>query len=156
ALLLFLSRARHRLVIRNEALRGIAHDGHSRGNVANGRAVIDKRFSFARGVPGVDRRYADLHFKRCRYAVERLQTVVRGVLAVRVQIDEAGRDHEAFGVDLDLTFQRRGGNGGDFAPFDSDVADRIELRGGIDDAASVQHDVVALSVREWPQRKDRG
>jgi hypothetical protein len=59
-----------------------------------------------------------------------------GLAEMNVDVDEAGRDDEAFGVDDAGLFLLRPGEGrDDFAVDREDVADGIALGSGIDDAA---------------------
>ena len=61
-----------------------------------------------------------------------------------VKVDEAGGDDEAGGVDDPASAERSGGDAGDFAVADADVADGIECGLGIDDAAAFDREVILL------------
>ncbi len=63
-------------------------------------------------------------------------------LAVRVEVDEPGRDDQARDVDVNAAVERRRRDGGDASAGDTDVAHRVEAGLGIEDPASVQNDVV--------------
>ena len=63
-------------------------------------------------------------------------------LAVAVQVDEAGRDDEAGGVDLALRRAQIGADGGDGAAGDRHIADLVEAGFGVDHAAISDQQVV--------------
>ena len=85
---------------------------------------------------------SDLELERRRHAVERLEPVVLRILAVRVEVDEARRDHEARGVEHGRAPQRLLRNGRDAAARNPDVADRVETGLGVHDPASLKDDLV--------------
>ncbi len=67
--------------------------------MAGGSAVVNERVPFLRlqKLGHVGR--ANLHFERRGHAVERFDALAGKLLAVLVQVDEAGSDDEASGVD---------------------------------------------------------
>src|SRR5207248_10853992 len=83
--------AGERLVVRDER-PACAH-------MADAHAVIDEAPALPRAVPGRDRVRAELQFQRGRYAVVRIVAVALRVLAMRMQIDEPWRHHEAVHVE---------------------------------------------------------
>ena len=97
---------------------------------------------------------ANFHFQRRRYAVERFDALAVEFLAVLVQIDEAGSDDEAGGVDDAASAERGGGDAGDFSIADADVADGVEGGFGVHDAAAFEHEIVLLRRQEgWEQEE---
>jgi hypothetical protein len=75
---------------------------------------------------------------------------------VLVQIDEAGRDDEAGGVDRHASYEPVGADGSDGPPRDADVAHGIERRFRIHHPAVGDHDVETLAIiarRSQPRRK---
>ena len=64
------------------------------------------------------------------------------LLTVRMQIDAAGRDYQALGVDDLFALERCRGHGHDLAVLDADMADRVEARFGVDHPAVGEHQVV--------------
>ena len=75
------------------------HHLHANGNVTDADAIVDQRFAFALGVPGINVGGAGFQFEGGGDAVVGLELVVAGFLAVFMQIDEAGGDDQAAGVD---------------------------------------------------------
>src|SRR6185503_6636528 len=130
-----------RLIARQECA-AVLHYRHARGNVSDGGAVVDQRLALTRAVPRGDGRDADLHLERGGDAVAGLEAVVLGGLAVRVEVDEAGSDDQALGVDGLAAAQRAGGHGSDLSGADADVADSVEIGGGVHDAAVGDYEVV--------------
>ena len=104
--------------------------------------LVDDVRSLARRVPGGHRVDADLHFQCGRHAVQRLQSFAHRVLTVGVEIDEAGRDDEAGGVDGVHAFEPILGYLHDRAVPDRDVARSIESGFRIHDAPVQDHEVV--------------
>ena len=98
---------------------------------------MDERLAAASVDPGLHGGDADFEFEGGGDAVAGFVAVVFGVLAVDVEVDEAGRDDVIFGVDYSLGFEGGGGDGGDDAVGDADGTDGIEVVGGADDAAVV-------------------
>ena len=121
-----------------------AENQGARGHVAGGGAVVDERVSLL-GIQKLgDVGCADFHFERGGHAVEGLDALAGKILAVLVQVDEAGRDDEAGGVDDAASAERGGGDAGDFAVANADVADGVEAGFGVDDAAAFEDDIVLL------------
>ena len=121
-----------------------AEDQRSRGDVAGGGAVVDERVSLL----GIEKLFdvgsADFHFERGGDAVEGFDALAGEILAVLVQVDEAGSDDEAGGVDDAASSERGGGDAGDFSVADADVADGVEGSLGVDDAAAFEHKIVLI------------
>ena len=112
-----------------------------RALVAHRRAVVDERRAAAPPVPAVDGIRPDLELQGRRHAVQRLVPVADRVLSVRVQVDEAGRDHQSPGIDHRGPRQRRPGDRRDRAVPDPDVAHRVEPALRVDDPPPGEHDV---------------
>ena len=137
-------------------------DRAARSGVRHRRSIIDTRLSFARRVPRVHRVRAKFQFERGGHAVTSHESVVRVVLAVGMQINEARRHDETPRIDGVARRRRRGAHEDDFAVLDADRADGVESRLGIDDASADNDNVErggALSA-EWccqnhGQRKQR-
>jgi hypothetical protein len=116
--------------------------------VAGGRAVVDQRIPLL-GIQKLgDVGRADLHFQRGGYAVEGLDALAGEILAVLMQVDEAGCDDEAGGVDDAPSAERDVGDAGDLAVANADVADRVEVSLGVDDAAPFEDEIVLLGGGE--------
>ena len=71
----------------------IVHHRHARGDVPGGGAEVDQRLAFARAIPFRHRRNSHFHFERGGHPVPGFEAVVLRRLPVRVQVDEARRDH---------------------------------------------------------------
>jgi hypothetical protein len=63
---------------------------------------------------------------------------------VLVQVDEAGGDDQARGMDDSASGQGSGGDACDFAVTDADVANGVEAGFGVDDAAAFEDQIVLL------------
>jgi len=100
----------------------VVHHLHAHGNVADADAVVDQGFVFAGGVPVVDIVGADFELERGGDAVVGLKLIIARRLAVFVEIDEAGGDDQAFGVERGFGFQGRRGQRANFAGGDADVS----------------------------------
>jgi hypothetical protein len=74
----------------------------------------------------------------------RLDALALQVLGVLVEIDESGSDDETAGVNDAPSAQRLGGDAGDLAVADADVAHGIQASFGIHDAAALEHKIVLL------------
>ena len=144
-------RPRHGRTGRHELAR-VAHDCHADRRVAGADAVVDEGSVPAIGIPGVDVRSADLEFERGGHAVHHLEGVVHLVdryPAVLMEVDEAGRDDEAGGVNRRRSLERVGGHGLDPPAANADLPDRIEPRLRIDHPAVGDHEAewCALGTR---------
>ena len=71
------------------------HEGAPRPRVADRDAVVDQGAAFARRIPGGHRVGPDFELQGRGDAVVRVVAVALGVLAVGVEVDESGGDHEA-------------------------------------------------------------
>lgn len=103
--------------------------------MADGGTEVDEGFALALGDPRLDGADADFHFEGGGDAVAGFVAVVFVGLAVRVEIDEAGGDDEAFRVDRFAAWKGSGADGGDATVADADVAGGVELGFGIHGAA---------------------
>jgi hypothetical protein len=107
-------------------------------------------------IPGIHIGDAHFHFERGGDAVHGFRAVVLGVLAVLVEIDETGRDHQAGGVDGGAAFERGGGNGLDLAGGDAQMANGVEAGFRIDYAAVANDEVVLLGAERRQQEEEAG
>ena len=130
---------------------GVLHHHHPDGNVADARAEVDRRLPRALRVPRIDIRRADFEFERRGNAVGGLSHVVGGRLAVLVEVDEAGSDHEAARVDRRAALERRRADHADDASGDTDVPNGVRVRLGIHHAA-IGDDEIERS-RLWSLRQ---
>ena len=160
-----LAAARGDLVIRSGAMCGIAggqeaagilHHAHAHRNVADRSAIIDQRLSLAVVVPGIHIGDAYLHFERGGDAVHGFIAVVFGVLAVGMQIDEAGRDHQSGGIDNGAAVQGRGGKGCDFAAGNAQIANGVEAAFGIEYPTAADDQIELLSAERRQQQDEPG
>ena len=128
----------------------------ARGNVAGGGAVVDQRCA----LPGFEERSdvgcADLKLEGRRDAVERLDALAGKVLAVLVEINEAGCNDEASCGDYATAGQMIRGNAHDFSVAYADVSHSIEAGLGIHDAAAFEDEVVLLSGDESGREREEG
>jgi hypothetical protein len=116
---------------------------------------VDWRAAAARGVERGHVRDADLQVERGRYAVLHREPIRGGVIDVRVEVDEARRDHQPARVERLASAERRGGHGRDAAARDPDIAHRVEVRLGIDDPPAADDEIEGGLLR--PQGEgDRG
>ena len=106
----------------------VAHHRHPHGDVADAGPEVHQGLSLAVGVEAIHVAGADLQLERGGDAVGGAQGVVLVVLAVRVQVDEARRHHQAAGVDGGPAAQRLRGDGRDPSRGDADVAHGVECR----------------------------
>src|SRR5579862_30600 len=120
-------------------------------------AVVDERLAFALGIPAIDVAHADFELERGGDAVHGLVAIILGRLAVGVEIDEAGRDHQARGVNRAAAGECRIRDSADFALRDAEVAHGIEMRLGIEHAPAADDEVVSLGMgaeRESQRQQD--
>ena len=87
-------------------------------------------------------------------AVERLEPIGLVVLLVLVEIDEAGGDHQAPNVQDPGAIKRLGRDECDAVATEPYIPDRVETCLGIDDPATLQHEVELLG-RSGPRRQER-
>ena len=95
-----------------------------------------------------DVRRADFHFQRGGYAVEGFDALAGEILAVLVEIDEAGCDDKAGGVDDAASAERDVGDASDFAVADADVSDGVKVSFGVEDTATFEDEIVLLGGGE--------
>jgi hypothetical protein len=157
---------RHFLIGRSTARRRtgrekgpwIIHDGHANRDVSDGHAVVDELSGRTLTIPAVDIAGADFQLEDARHAVESRVAVVLRVLAVPVQVDEAGRHHEPARLDPAIPLQRRRVDGDDLPCADADVPHRVEARLGIQDAPVRDDEVQLLRLcggERQGEQKDR-
>jgi hypothetical protein len=94
-----------------QEVAGVVHDAHTHGDVTDGCAVVDEGLRMALIIPGIHIGYAHFHFERGGDAVHGFRAVILGILAMLVEIDEAGRDDQSGGVDGGAAVERGGGDG---------------------------------------------
>ncbi len=87
---------------------------------------------------------ADFQFERRGYAVERLHALALHLLAVLVQVNESGSDHQPAGMDDAASAQRLGRDADDLSVADADVAHSIQAGFGIHDTSAFEHQIVLL------------
>jgi hypothetical protein len=104
-------------------------------------AEVDQRCAFSLGVPRRDRIRAELQLERGGDAVAREEPVVDRILSVRVEVDEARRDHESFDVHGVARRGNGGGHGGDAPIPDTHGAHGVEVRLGVEHPSPDEHDV---------------
>ncbi len=76
-------------------------------------------------------------------------------MRVLVEVDEARRDDQAAGVDLDAAVKGFGADRPDLSAGEADIADAVEAALGVEDAAAAEDDVErALVGRRDASRKD--
>jgi hypothetical protein len=87
--------------------------------------------------------HADLELQGRGDAVEHFEPVVLGVLTVGMKIDEPGCDDQPIRIDRSRALQVGGGDAGDCAIGDADVAHAVQRGLRIHDAPAPDDDVVA-------------
>ena len=97
---------------------------------------------------------ADFEFEGGSDAVEGFDALAPEVLAMLVEIDEAGCDDETFYGDCSLSWERVGGDPGNFAVEDGDIADGVEIGFGVHDAAAFEDQVVLLGGGEGGEEEE--
>ena len=119
---------------------GAGHRADARERPVGGGAVVQHAsLGGLAPIPGCDRQYARLEVERRRHPVERLHAVGRDRLAVRVQVDEAGRHHEASRVDHPFGAAEPGADSGDPAIHDSHIANGVHPACRIHHPAATDH-----------------
>ena len=114
--------------------------------MADRRAEIDQRAPLLRRVPGIHRIDADLQFERRRDPVAGLVSTALRILAMGVEIDEAGRHDQPRGVEGLARGRRRSGDLDDDASADRDVADGIEPALGVHHPAAGDQQIEPVRV----------
>ena len=110
ALHLFNLSGRGRLVCagaRRQKITGVLHHFHANLYVADRDAVVDRRFSLARRIPGRHISRPDFEFEAAGDAVARLECIGLEVLPMLVQVDESRRHHQAACIDDSAALQRQ-------------------------------------------------
>ena len=126
---------------------GIVHHRHSNGNVTHAGAIVDKCFVLPLSIPTVNICHADFQFQRRGHAVAGLRPVVLVILAVLVQIDEAGCNHKTLGIDRLPPLQCRAADSSNFATADSHIAHRIQSRFRIHHSSVCDRHVIRYFLR---------
>ena len=125
--------------VRGEAAKGGAA-GKGPGN--RGPIIQHPRNTGLRLVPLGNRQHAHFQFQRGRHPVKGLHPVGGNRLAMRVDVDKAGRDDQPGGVDLARGGAKIGADAGDRIARDRDIADLIETRLGVDHAAVADQQIM--------------
>ena len=101
---------------------------------------------------------ADLEFECRSDAVHGFDALAVEILGVLVEIDESRGDDQSGGMDDAAATERPGGNAGDFAVENADIADGVEAGFGVHDAAAGKDQVVLLGGRggEGQGQEDEG
>ena len=77
-------------------------------------------------------------------AIKRLDALAGEVLAVLVQVNESGSDHQPAGMDNTAAAQRLGRDADNLSVADADVAHGIHAGLGIHDPSAFEHEIVLL------------
>ena len=96
---------------------------------------------------------SDFHFERGGHAIEGFHALTFEFLAVLVQVNKAGSDYEACGMDDSASTERSGGDADDLSIADAHVADGVEGGLGVDHAPAFDNNVVLLRSRERGDEK---
>ena len=133
--------------------KGAAHGADAGALVADRRTVVEAGGAVPASVPAADRERADLELERRRYAVHRLVAAADRILAVRVEVDEAGGDDETARRDDLRPDEVALGDGGDPAVPDPDVADAVQTALRIEHPAAREHEIERLRGRRRRSRR---
>src|SRR6266536_1287411 len=95
-----------------------------------------------------DVRGAYFHFESSGHAVEGLHSLAGQILAVLVQVDEAGSNDEATRVNDVSPTEWGGGDAGDLSVANAYVPHSVQRSLGVDEAAAFQDEIVLLSDDE--------
>lgn len=139
-----------------EGLGGEFGEGEGAGGtVGDGGAEVDERVVGAGFEVGGEAGDADFEFEGGGDAVVGLILVGLIGLAVGVEVDEAGGDDVAGGVEGGFAGEGCLRDGGDAAGADADVAGGVEFGGGVHDAAVGDDEVVGLGLeREGGEQEE--
>ena len=135
----------------------IANDFHAYRDVPDAYAIINERFAVAFRVPVVHIVGAHFQLQCGGYTVAGLKLIVPRLLSVFVQIDEAGRDDQSFGIEGGFAKQRSGRNRADFSANDSHISLLVQAGLGIHHAAVGNHHIKNLGLRfcQGEQREEQ-
>ncbi len=136
-----------RLVVRDECP---AH-----AHVAGADTVIDEGAAVALGVPRRDRVGPNLQLECCRHAVVRVVAVALGVLSVRVEIDEPGRDDETGDREGFARRERFDGHCRNPAVSDAHVALGVQACLRVEHAPAHENEIVLFALRACPASRQR-
>ena len=140
--------------VNHARIQRCTEDQRPRRGMAGGCAVVDQRVPFLGREKLSDVGRADFHFQRRGHAVERLHALALDLLAVLMQIDEAGSDDQSRRVDDAAAGEWFGGDARDLSVADADVAYGVEAGLGVHDAAAFEDEVVLLGGQEsWEQQE---
>ena len=89
---------------------GVSECASAGSDVACSRSVVNEGMSVFGLQEDRNIGYADLHFERSRYPVEGLHALAGEILAVLMQVDEAGCDYEAGSINVSAAGQSICGN----------------------------------------------
>jgi hypothetical protein len=120
----------------------------ARRSVAGGGAVVNQRVAFFGFQELGDVGHADFQFERGSDAVERLDALAGEFLAVLVQIDKAGSDNQAAGMNDAASEECLGRDADYLSVADADVPHGIEAGFGIHDASAFEHKIILLGGDE--------
>src|ERR1700691_1269700 len=112
--------------------------------MTGGGAVVNEKASVFRFQELSDIWRADFEFERRGNAVERFHALALHLLAVLMQIDESGSDHQPSGVDDTPSLQRVGRDADNHSVADPDVAHSIESGLGIHNTSAFEHEIERL------------
>ncbi len=135
-----------RLVVRDEC--------PARAHVADADTVIDEGAAVALGVPRRNRVGANLQLQRRRHAVVRVVPVALGVLSVRVEIDEPGRDDETGDREGLARRERLDGHRRNAAVADAHVAPGVQGCLRVEHAPAHENEIVLLALRARPASRE--
>ena len=112
------------------------------GDMADGGAEVERRFTLTGAIPRVDRIDADLEFEGGGDPVLGLELHVAGGLAVGMEIDEPRRHDLAGDVDDLGALERLGRDRGDLAGRDADAPNRVKTGRRVHDVTALEDQVV--------------
>ena len=115
--------------------------------MSDAHSVVDQRLPLPCRIPTVYIGSAGFQLQRCRHAIPRLKLIIARLLAVFVQIDKSGRNHEALRINRLLALQRLTRNRSDLASADSYIPHRVESRLWIHHSSIRDDDVVGRVLR---------
>src|ERR1700690_1813146 len=112
--------------------------------MAGGAAVVNQRAPLFRLQELSDIWRADFQFERRGYTVERFHSLALYFLAVLVQVNESGSDHQPAGMDDTAPGQRVGRDANNLPVADANVAHCIEAGFGVHDTSAFEYQIVLL------------
>src|SRR5947209_3458064 len=112
--------------------------------MARGSPIVDEGAPFHGFQECRDIGLADFHFQRGSHAIQRLDALAFEILGVLMQINESWSNDQPFGRNYALACKSIGRNFLDLALHDADIANSIKTCFGIDYAAALNYNFVAL------------